>query len=466
MKLIAIASGLLSALTLCTFDAHAGPQAQTLCAYHHTLGDDAIMMFGKAGQAILYDFFGNTHTDASSTWQTLRTQPETSCDNQADSSAWWAPSLKLPDGEVVKPAWQKTYYQASGVDKYPLHPFPAGLELLAGDHRGTGPNASINFLCSDAEATHTAGEVCGLRKSGDAVQFNIGILFPNCWDGTHLKPTRDHSNAAYADNGKCPADYPIKLPGINMNIAYVMPHLTSLDTSKIQLSLDPTLNGNHREEHWGSIYTAHADFMNGWREESAHFMTEMCMNNDMDCGSNVPYAWSKAEENTWVSSQRPNTHNDSPARLEVRDDWSNGGRTHNSETLALIKFKIPHLPAGMDTSLFKYRVRLYGSTVEKNGTHQIFLYPTSNSWNTRIVTWNTRPAANYNADGSLYINNTREYRYVDVDKAVRKALAEGKSEISWYIGGDRQGNHYEFYPEESRQSLVLMLTGYKKVSQS
>ncbi len=50
---------------------------------------------------------------------------------------------------------------------------------------------------------------------------------------------------------------------------------------------------------------------------------------------------------------------------------------------------------------------------------------------------------------------------VDVDKAVRKALAEGKTEISWYIGGDRQENHYDFTPADSKQSLVLMLTGFK-----
>ncbi|MDI4702848.1 hypothetical protein MJI37_33225, partial [Salmonella enterica subsp. enterica serovar Cerro] len=42
------------------------------------------------------------------------------------------------------------------------------------------------------------GEICGLRKAGDAVQFNIGIAFPNCWDGVNLKPTHSHNNAIYA----------------------------------------------------------------------------------------------------------------------------------------------------------------------------------------------------------------------------------------------------------------------------
>ncbi len=47
-------------------------------------------------------------TDAVSTYQTLRAQPDTTCDNKADSSAYWAPSMKLPDGEIVNPAYQKT----------------------------------------------------------------------------------------------------------------------------------------------------------------------------------------------------------------------------------------------------------------------------------------------------------------------------------------------------------------------
>lgn len=107
MKLNPFALTLAPLLAAGAFSAHAGPQAHVVCAYHHTLGDDAIMMFGKPNQAMWHDFFGNTHTDAVSTYQTLREQPETTCDNKADSSAYWAPSLKLPDGQVVAPAYQK-----------------------------------------------------------------------------------------------------------------------------------------------------------------------------------------------------------------------------------------------------------------------------------------------------------------------------------------------------------------------
>ena len=50
-----------------------------------------IMMFGMPNQAMWHDFFGNTHTDAFSTRETLRQHEETTCDNKADGSAYWAP---------------------------------------------------------------------------------------------------------------------------------------------------------------------------------------------------------------------------------------------------------------------------------------------------------------------------------------------------------------------------------------
>lgn len=56
MKLNAFTLTLAPLLVAGAFSAHAGPQAHVVCAYHHTLGDDAIMMFGKPNQAMWHDF--------------------------------------------------------------------------------------------------------------------------------------------------------------------------------------------------------------------------------------------------------------------------------------------------------------------------------------------------------------------------------------------------------------------------
>jgi hypothetical protein len=220
--------------------------------------------------------------------------------------------------------------------------------------------------------TTKTGEVCGLRKANDAVQFNIGIQFPNCWDGVNLKPAHGMVNATYDTKGQCPSAFPVKIPTVNMNIAYVLPTVRSLDTSKAQLSLDPIMHGNEREERWGSLYTAHADFMNGWTEDAARFMTDLCMNRGIDCGTTVPYGYSKAKANVWLSLE-PALSQPEPQVLLVQDNWQNGGRTKNSETLSLVKFNIPPLPVGQDPSQFKYRVRIYGGKVETNGADHFLL---------------------------------------------------------------------------------------------
>lgn len=450
---------------LSAFSAWAGPQAHVVCAYDHTAGDDAIMMYGMPNHAMLHDFFGNTHIDAYTDYVRLRNQPETNCDNKADSSAWWAPTMRLPDGQIVKPAYQKTYYQSTNVDKYPLTPFPPGLELLAGDHHGTGPNRRITFLCGNGKGyTNTAGEVCGLRAKGDAVQFNIGLKFPNCWDGVNLKPVRGRMNATYTnDAGACPAEFPVKIPTVNMNVAWVLPQITSLDTAKIELSMDPVMDGDTRIEKWGSIYTAHADFINGWPVQSAEFMTSKCMNNNMDCGVQIPFSYARASADTWVSSAEPETNFGDDATLQVQDDWRNGGRTANKEIMSLVKFPIPPLPEGYseaDAALFKYTIRIYGGR-NADGADQVFFYPTDTRWDEHQVTWNNRPPCSYLSDGIMYTRTQRDYRYVDVDKAVRAARAAGKTEIAWYIGGDRKANNYTFNPAGTKEDLLLMVTAYK-----
>ncbi|CCK16024.1 Putative periplasmic or exported protein [Cronobacter universalis NCTC 9529] len=89
MKLTTLLRSLIPALAgLSAFSAWAGPQAHAVCAYHHTAGDDAIMMYGMPNHAMLHDFFGNTHIDAYTDYVRLRNQPETTCDNKADGSAW------------------------------------------------------------------------------------------------------------------------------------------------------------------------------------------------------------------------------------------------------------------------------------------------------------------------------------------------------------------------------------------
>lgn len=448
----------------------ADAQTNVVCSFSHMKPDDPILMPNMPGMAMSHDFVGNRSTDAYSTAETLLQHSGTTCNNAADSTGYWAPTMKLPSGEIVHPSYIKNYYQANNVIDYPITAYPHGLQLLAGDHAGTGPNPHVNFLCANGNGyTHTADQICGLRAAGDAVQFNIAIEFPNCWDGKNLK-AKGTQNAVYSTNDQCPADHPIKLATVNMNLAYVLPQITSLDVSKIQLSLDPKVIDGKLTELWGSIYTAHGDFMNAWTEQATKFMADRCMNYSISCGTNIPYSYTDAKEDTYVSNQGDSDKNFGSAQtLLVQDDWSGAGRDSNKQMMALMKFDIPAQPSNLADYpgvSFKYSIRVYDGNISDTSAFSIFFYPLtdpSQTWSENSVTWNTMPKPNYNADGSMYMDNVQQFRYVDVDKAVRAALAAGKTEISYYIGGERHARTISVNSKESGKAPTLMLVGYQNV---
>jgi hypothetical protein len=113
--------------------AHAGTIFNTNCNYSHTLADDPIVYPGKTGEAMVHDFFGNPSTNANSTYGTLSTQKDVTCDSLADRSAYWAPQLKRASG-IIMPTFEKTYYRNDQpVASFPVHAIPLGLQMLAGD---------------------------------------------------------------------------------------------------------------------------------------------------------------------------------------------------------------------------------------------------------------------------------------------------------------------------------------------
>lgn len=436
-------------------------QTSVQCAYHHTLGDDAILMFGMPNHAMWHDFFGNTSTDASTKYETLQNKPATTCTDLADSSAYWAPSLRLPDGTEVRPLYQKTYYQTAGSEANPLIPFPAGLQLLAGDHKGTTQNPRISFLCNDGTGYSQSDQrTCKQPADGSTLQFNIGIQFPNCWDGKNIaaKPSGSprKPNAVYSDdNGVCPADYPKHIPTVNMNIAYQFPGATSLDLRTVQLSLDPIMEGEKRIDQWGTLYTAHGDFINGWAPDAAKFMTERCMNNNYDCTSYMPYTYLDTSADTYVSNKEESDKNFGDSQqLLVQGDTSNSAEAGNDEKITLLKFKIPALPTNYPDSqlaLFKYNVHLFGGRSTSTGAQMIYIYPTTTDWDEKSVTWNTRPVCNYKSYAGLYLDEAQRYRDIDVTSIVKQAQQQGQTEIAFCLSGDskKKGDIYTFSAREN-----------------
>ena len=81
------------------------------------------------------------------------------------------------------------------------------------------------------------------------------------------------------------------------------------------------------------------------------------------------------------------------------------------------------------------------------------------------MTWNHRPPCNYSSEASLTsIPNANTGWWMSI-KRCAKALAEGKTEISWYIGGDRQGIA-TISTRRAQQEPMLMLMGFKNTPRS
>ncbi len=72
-------------------------------------------MPGQPGKAHLHQFVGNTGTNANSTYATLRTSGQSTCQNAnggpVNRSAYWFPAMLNGIGGVVKPDYWHLYYK-------------------------------------------------------------------------------------------------------------------------------------------------------------------------------------------------------------------------------------------------------------------------------------------------------------------------------------------------------------------
>jgi hypothetical protein len=431
---------LMAALLAAPATATAG-QFNVECAYSHTLPDDPIMFPGKPGRSMVHDFFGNTSSDASTTNADLLALPGNSCDNAADSSAYWAPQLRRKGGsQIVRPDLQKTYYSAANAANFPVVPLPTGLQLIGGNPMATGPTPpTINFYCAYAGYTSTKPEACPVDPVHGA-QFNIVVLFPDCWDGRTLAPSRGYRNAVHSVDGACPANYPVRIARLNFNIQYNLGF--DGDLRDAELSLDPGIVDGQVQARWGSLYSAHADFMHGWQPASARYMVDYCLNRDVACNKDVAYAYSEAAADSTISSAAPDANSGQSTTLEIA-----GGA---SARIALLRFAIPQgIPEVSFSGIF---LRVFGGT--DSAAYTIRAQSLANEWDENTVNWSDAPACGSQV-GALYLDHAPQYRNFDVTAAVVAAMDRGETGISFCISGPANGHVVTLHSGESGNKPLL-----------
>jgi hypothetical protein len=149
-------------------------------------------------------FYGNTGVDADSTYESLVSNPNTTCANTYATSSYWNPVVKDGATEVNQPRRISVYYVGKG-DQTKVQPIPDGLQLL-----GNNENGKLDYRCGVEPAVTSPPYGC------TAEEFRLRVHFPECWNRSSLQP----DSLVRMSGGACPNSHPYQIPTIRMSVHY------------------------------------------------------------------------------------------------------------------------------------------------------------------------------------------------------------------------------------------------------
>jgi Domain of unknown function (DUF1996) len=249
--------------------------ARTVCGYSHMSQNDPIVFPGKEGASHLHTFFGNTSVDHNSTVDSLKTNRISTCrGGSINASAYWSPTLMDAEGKPVAPLVNLVYYKHSYQDRTrtDTKPIPEGLIMIAGSAKSSGEQEHVFWSCRNTGAHFPSIPSCGTGE-----QFQLTVMFPNCWDGVNLDSTDHISHMAYA-NGGCPGSHPVALPEITYNIIYVEKPDHNDGYRLASDMYSNTLPGG---------MSGHADYIALWKKEAIESLVNNCLNKHLDCHAHL-----------------------------------------------------------------------------------------------------------------------------------------------------------------------------------
>lgn len=270
------------------------------CTPSHNAYDDPIVFPGQPGKSHLHTFFGNTAANANSTYRSLRTSGDSTCNNMLNRSAYWIPAMMTPAGMVVMPNYVSIYYkrrpdsdpacQREGIACIAL---PRGLRYIFGYNMSdSAASSATEFICDnnntvtgpfktipEAAKTCPVGAMLGARLSA-----------PSCWNGHDLDSADHRSHMAFPSYGnwgyeKCPSTHPYVIPTFTLGAFYKVDG--SLDRSG---DMSPTANTWYLASDrmagmpWQTPGTTlHADWFGAWEDSVVKLWTDHCVNLLLNC---------------------------------------------------------------------------------------------------------------------------------------------------------------------------------------
>lgn len=250
---------------------------RAVCSYSHMNYDDPLVFPGQTGAAHLHTSFGNTGTNAHSTYDSLRTTGNSTCNGGiANRTAYWIPSL-LANGVPLAPTFSIFYYKGGyGIDNVPpqIQHIPNGLRMIAGNAATTELQTDLRAHWTCRENSHVVGHHPQIVDCPANDDIQLSVYFPQCWNGVDLDSPDHKSHMAYPVDRACPSSHPVVLPEVSFNVFWPR---SSFDTvAELRLSSDciPELPGG---------YSAHGDWFEAWEPEIRDAFVDHCLRNSLDC---------------------------------------------------------------------------------------------------------------------------------------------------------------------------------------
>jgi len=256
------------------------------CTFSHMNYDDPIVYAGQKGASHLHAYFGNTAVNFASTQASIEKTGNSTCaGGTANRTGYWVPAvIDTKDGTPLKPFEILVYYKTGHIEGDNVKPFPAGLRMVQGDMKSTGPQEKIYWNCVAADGTTVSFKTipadCPVGASVEA-----SIDFPFCWDGVNLDSPDHKSHMSFevwnnaTKKVQCPTTHPVELPMLAEKIRYKVTEAGS--PARWRLSSD-----NYGTEKPGG-YSLHADWFNGWDAKVQETWVKNCLQANRDCHGNL-----------------------------------------------------------------------------------------------------------------------------------------------------------------------------------
>jgi hypothetical protein len=197
------------------------PAFRTFCTFSHLAYADPIVSPGNPRFMHLHMFFGNTGADHNSTFHSLRTSGDGTCDGgPLNRTAYWMPAV-FDGGQVVVPSLFEVYYKAEnaprdGAGRPIVRPYPDGLRVIGGSLLdGSTTNAGRTWGWTCDHNRWFSGSTATIPQCPAGGRLTVWARMPYCWDGRNLDSADHRSHLVYGVHhtwGPCPPSHPIHLP--------------------------------------------------------------------------------------------------------------------------------------------------------------------------------------------------------------------------------------------------------------